>query len=103
MTQPLPNGLNPSFAASETDVRYLGNGGSGLHGTVKSEKKDIYLSENGSDSHPQEPNGKRDKGLTQSFKRLLKKRWRPGATSQHKCEDPDRSAKVPVNSSQGNG
>jgi hypothetical protein len=97
-TEPLPNGLNPSFAASETDVRYLGNGG-----TVKSEKKGIYLSENGSEAQSQDRNGKRDKGLTQSFKRLFKKRWRPGATSQHKLEGPDRSANVPVNSSQGNG
>jgi hypothetical protein len=64
--EPLPNGiLNPSFIASETDVRYLGN----------SESVPSNADEKGEAAL--KPKGLERK-LTQSFKRLWKKRWRPG-------------------------
>jgi hypothetical protein len=64
--EPMPNGiLNPSFVASETDVRYLGNSESVP--SNPDEKGETAL----------KPKGLERK-LTQSFKRLWKKRWRPG-------------------------
>jgi 3'5'-cyclic nucleotide phosphodiesterase len=108
-TGSLPNGLNPGFAASETDVRFLGNGGSGLHETVKTGKKNLYLHENGDDTVSSERNGRRDRSLTQSFKRLWRKRWRPGAntssTRSNASSNPDtrQSGGIPVESRHGPG
>jgi hypothetical protein len=64
--EPMPNGvLNPSFAASETDVRYLGNSESVPSNA--DEKGEAVLKAKGL-----------ERRLTQSFKRLWKKRWRAG-------------------------
>jgi len=64
--EPLPNGiLNPAFVVSETDVRYLGN----------SESVPSNADEKG---EPAMKNKGIERRLTQSFKRLWKKRWRPG-------------------------
>jgi hypothetical protein len=64
--EPMPNGiLNKAFVASETDVRYLGN----------SESVPSNADEKG---EPAMKNKGIERRLTQSFKRLWKKRWRPG-------------------------
>jgi hypothetical protein len=64
--EPMPNGImNPSFAASETDVRYLGNSESVPSNA--GEKEEAALKSKGF-----------ERRLTQSFKRFWKKRWRPG-------------------------
>jgi 3'5'-cyclic nucleotide phosphodiesterase len=91
-SEPLPNGITPRFGASETDVRYLGNGGSALHGTVKSGKKGLYLQTNGDEGPVSDRNGRIDRRLTQSFKRLWKRRWRPGTNPSHsKADESTRS------------
>jgi 3',5'-cyclic-nucleotide phosphodiesterase len=105
----LPNGLNPRFGASETDVRFLGNGGSTLRGTVKSNKKDLYLQTNGDDGSAPDRNGRIDRRLTQSFKRLWKRRWRPGTNIPNSKADEttgsssQQSNVLPVESRHGSG
>jgi hypothetical protein len=65
---PLPNGLGSGFAASETDVRYLGKG-----------SKDIYLQDNASEVRNGEGggrNGHKSKRFSKGFKRFFKRKWR---------------------------
>lgn len=77
-SDPMPNGLNSNFAASETDVRYFGNGVATI--SAKGGKKEMYLHENAGESNHNE---RKEKRLTQSFKRLFKKRWRSTATTSY--------------------
>jgi hypothetical protein len=73
----LPNGvMNPSFAASETDVRFLENGDS------KS-----YIQENGGEVRGNEMlnstrNGRKEKRFKGGFKRLFKRKWRHGSSPE---------------------
>ena len=66
--EPMPNGImkHPNFAASETDVRYLGNSESAPSNAGEKEEAAALKSKGF------------ERRLTQSFKRLWKKRWRPG-------------------------
>jgi hypothetical protein len=65
----LTNGLGAGFAASETDVRYLGKA-----------DKDLYLQENASEVRSGEGvagrNGAKSKRLSQGFKRFFKRKWK---------------------------
>lgn len=66
VADPMPNGImNPAFVASETDVRYLGNSESVPSNA--DEKGEAAMKNKGI-----------ERRLTQSFKRLWKKRWRSG-------------------------
>lgn len=75
---PLINGSTPSFAASETDVRYIRSKGD--HN--KNEHKPVHL------SHHTEANsddvgstdGQKPKRLTQSFRKLWNRRWHSRST-----------------------
>jgi hypothetical protein len=88
---PMPNGGNPNFASSETDVRYLGNGGA--HGTPNASQKGMILSRDSNDDmHSDEilsiehdlPNGgsaRKNKRFAQGIKKLWKRRF-PSRSSQ---------------------
>jgi hypothetical protein len=66
---PLPNGLGSGFAASETDVRYLGK-----------DDKDLYLQGNASELRSGEGgggrNGMKSKRFSKGFKRFFKRKWK---------------------------
>jgi hypothetical protein len=82
----LPNGImNPSFAASETDVRFLENGDG-----------KAYLQENGGSvrGNPMlnsTQNGRKEKRFTGGFKRLFKRKWRHGSGPELGSPNSDTS------------
>ncbi|KAF2665976.1 HD-domain/PDEase-like protein [Microthyrium microscopicum] len=73
---PLPNGTSSSFAASETDVRYISNG---------SASKSVHMLRSGAAADESEAKDKSGKNrrLSTSFRRFLKRRWQPkGSVSE---------------------
>jgi len=81
LSPPLPNGLGSAFAASETDVRYMGKN-----------HKDLYLQENASEVRSGEsggPNGNKSKRFSKGFKRLFKRKWKNEQTPTAESPDTD--------------
>jgi hypothetical protein len=92
---PQLNGINPNFASSETDVRYLVNGG--MHKANVHEHKTVHLSHhteaNGNGDTLEIPSSRKNKKLTQSFKRLWKRRWHSKSTHDlRECSHDDADA-----------
>ena len=88
----MPNGvLNTGFAASETDVRYLGDSNS-----------KVFLQENGNGevcegSLDSQQNSRKGKRFAGSIKRMWKKRWRNTSTQNHAVSAPGGLESPPPN------